>query len=177
MLFPPPLPQPLGAAETAALLLRKGIELVAGGILLVGGYAAVVARRADTADRRKRYRRIVLQTITAFFLLAYATAVLVPYTQAWPVELGLTLRQYFTNIETVPSRANTEITVFYTALEQKMGVATGAATTTSGIFAEVEKVVRVVGLVTYTLFVSLASLSAQVPGRAIASLQNVIGQN
>lgn len=172
-----PVPVPHSLTGDTALILRKTIELVAGGILLLAGYAAVIARRADTADRRQRYRRIVLQTVTAFLMVAYASAVFVPYVQAWPVELGATLRQHFATIEAVPHRANTEMTVFYTALERQIGTATGAAGTGGDILAEIENVIRIVGLVVYTLFVSLASLGAQVPGRAVAGLQNVVSRN
>lgn len=158
-------------------VLRKAMELLAGVVLVGVAYASVVARRSDDARRRRRYRRYVLQAATGFVLFAYAAAVLVPNSQAWPVELGTTVRYYFANIEAIPRRVDTEMSLFYGSLQGQIGTATGATAEADTLFGELEHVVRVVGLVTYTLLVSLASLGAQVPGRALASVRSFLGSD
>lgn len=152
-------------------MLAKGIELVGGLLVLTAGYYALLARRSPDRDRRKEYRRTVLRFTTGFLMFAYAAAVLVPETSVWPAEFGDTLRNYFQELDTVPATVNDELTAFYTALMEKVGVVTGPETPEQDPVAYFLEPIRTLGLVVYTLMFSAASLGLHVPQRVVAGIR------
>lgn len=161
------LPQPLPTSE----VLPKLINLVGGLMLLTAGYYALLSRRAHEDEQRRWYRRTVLQLSTGFLMFAYAAAVLVPEVTAWPTEFGWTLREYFQQLDTVPETVNGELTAFYTALTNKVGVVTKPEASEPDLLANLLEPVRTLGLVVYTLVFSAASLGLHVPKRVVAGLR------
>ncbi|NEU58706.1 hypothetical protein [Halorussus sp. MSC15.2] len=161
----------LPSEPTTGEILAKGIELVGGLLLLTAGYYGLLARRTPDRDRRKEYRRTVLQLTTGFLMFAYAAAVLVPETSVWPAQFGDSLRNYFQELDTVPVAVNNELTAFYTALMEKVGVVTGPETSQRDPVAYFLEPVRTLGLVVYTLGFSAASLGLRVPHRLVAGIR------
>lgn len=152
----------------SGVTLARTIELIGGVLLLTAGYYAVLARRAGEADRRRQYRRTVLRLATGFLVFTYTTAVLVPETSVWPAEFGDTLRDYFRQLDAVPETVNGELTAFYTALMEKVGVVASPDTPASDPVAYFLEPIRTLGLVVYTLAFSAASLGLHVPQRVVA---------
>lgn len=153
--------------ESVSDLFPKVINLVGGLLLLTAGYYALLSRRARDAERRAGYRRVVLRISTGFLMFAYASAVLAPEVTAWPTEFGWTLREYFQQLDTVPETINGELTAFYTALTDKVGVVTGPETVEPDPLAFLLEPIRTLGLVVYTLAFSAASLGLRVPKRVL----------
>lgn len=157
--------------DVPAGTLPKLINLVGGLVLLTAGYYALLSRRTQDDERRKWYRRAVLQLSTGFLMFAYAAAVLVPEATAWPTEFGWTLREYFQQLDAVPDTVNGELTAFYTALTNKVGVVTGPETPEPDPLAYFLEPIRTLGLVVYTLVFSAASLGLRVPTRVMAGIR------
>lgn len=166
----------LQAATTS--MVGKAINLIGGLLLLLAGYFALVARRSEEADQQQKYRRNIIQAATVFLMFTYAAAVLVPNVKVWPVEFGWQLLEYFQQLDTVPETVDSELTAFYTALMEKVGVVAGPETTTAeDPLAYILKPIRTLGLVVYTLFFSAASLGLQVPRRIGAGLGSSTGDD
>lgn len=164
----PPITPLQSASEPA--LLQKGIELVAGTLLLVGGYYALLSRRTADDDRRHHYRRMVLRMTTGFLVFAYSTAILVPETSAWPVTFGHSIRGYFQHLDAAPAVINGELTGFYTAIMEQVGVVTTTADPADDPVDAFLTPIRTVGLVVYTIFFSATSLGLHVPRRLIGAI-------
>ncbi|QLG62044.1 hypothetical protein [Halorarum salinum] len=165
-----------GDRPVIPLTEKQIIELAAGFILLAAAYYALIARRSTDPSERKQSRRLVLQAVAGFLMLAYAAEIIAPETGAWPVAIGHDLYHYFAALETVPHYADAQLTDFYDALLHQIGAATGPTHTQPGPLGQVEGVVRTIGLVVYTLFFSAASLGAQIPRRIAAGLSGLVNK-
>lgn len=154
---------------------RQGIELVGGAILLLSAYYTVQSRRSSHEEYRRAYGRAAVQTTGLFLALAYASFVLWPRSEAWPVQTGYHLYQFFTQLETVPAKADAHLTDYLLVLLRQIGYATGASPSPMpSVLGTVEDGVRTVGLVVYSVVFTLVSLGAQVPGQIVGGVQDAI---
>ncbi|NUC74739.1 hypothetical protein HTZ84_20980 [Haloterrigena sp. SYSU A558-1] len=163
-------------ASTAGVTGQQIIDLVGGIILLAAAYFAVMSRRADQPEYRRAYSRAVFQYTAVFLVFAYAMFVLFPGSRAWPVRTGEHLWLFFQHMETVPGRANEQLTDYYRVLLRQIGYATGAGTVVMpGPLGTIEGMVRTVGLVVYTVVFTVVSLSVQIPARITAAVHDAVG--
>lgn len=153
------------------------IELVGGLILLVAGYYAVMAHRSDD-EYRQAYGRSVIQYVAGFLIFAYVSYVLVPDIEAWPVQTGAVLYQFFLQLETLPATADAHLTDYYQVLLRQLGYATDPSTTgPAGLLETANGAVRTLGLVVYSLVFTVVSLSAQVPGRFAQAVHDAVNRD
>ncbi|WP_226006028.1 hypothetical protein [Natrinema salinisoli] len=155
--------------------IHQLIDLAGGIILLAAAYYALQARRSEHEEYRRAYGRAVAQCTALFLILAYTAFVLYPESRAWPVQTGYHLYHFFTELETVPAKADVHLTDYYLVLLRQIGYATGASPSPMpSVLGMVEGGVRSIGLVVYSVVFTLVSLGAQVPSRIVGGVQNAL---